>query len=234
MSFRASPSPYYSIEGSGSGSMLPISFQRASTAEPLRHSYADYTNRARSATPASHNVAVMLMNRRQPKQIPRNTRAMTAPPSQQPTQMAAFPYLRTMLEANSNGATQHIPTSDISGNDFSYNFGTFASSSIDPGLCTDSRTSSPFTSFDDAMEDEAMYHSSAHVSMASDSPYFNTSCANDADVQYMSLEEQVPSSGCFENYYHSNDAMMVDPVCRANELAMKEEEDAMKMFMNLE
>jgi len=233
MSFEPSPAPYFSVEESSGGIMLPTSFQRAMTAEPLHHSSynADCMVRARSATPAAHNVALMLLNRRQPKQIPPNARAMTAPPAQCSMDQLTLNHLASGFAAVPGTHTQDTTALEASGNNFHYDF-----CNVDPGLLTDSRDSSPFTSFDDAM----MYQSPAQMSMTttsmtSGSPYLNCGYNNDADVQYMSPEEQAIATPSFEDYFNSdsNDIMMADSVYGMDDLATKEEE-ATNMFMNFE
>jgi len=235
MTFEYSHSPYYSVEESSGGPMLPITRQRAMTAEPLQHNlpyyYANHTDRARSATPAARNVAHMLLNRNQPKQIPRNARAMTAPPVQYSTNPVAPNNLAPgpMFAASPSTFMQQTQASGTCDYDHHHNF-----SNIDPGLLSDSRQSSPFTSFDSAMDDGALYDSPmTTASMAEGSPYFDCGYTADADVQYMSLEGQAFSTPCFKDYDHSNDVMMADSGFCMNDSAMNEE-DAMNMFMNFE
>jgi len=69
--------------------------------------------------------------------------------------------------------------------------------------------------------------------MTGDSPYFNCSYRTDADVQFMSLEEQAFSNPCFEDYYDAADIKMTDAGCSLDGSTEKEE-DAMDMFMNFE
>lgn len=208
--------------------MLPTSFQRAMTAEPSYN--ADYMVRARSATPAAHNVALMLLNRRQRRQVPRNARAMTAPPAQYSMDQVTFNHLASGFAAVPGTQMQDTTALESSGNNFHYDF-----CNGDPGLLNDSRDFSPFTSFDDAM----MYQSPAQMSttttsMTSGSPYFNCGYTNGADVQCMSLEEQAIATPYFEDYCgsSSNDIMMADSGYGVDDLAMKEEEA--NMFMNFE